>query len=291
MITDFRIPSPEQSVVLDWTNKVQISLSIKRDDLIHPIISGNKWRKLKGHLQVGISNDYDTICTFGGAYSNHLVAVAAAGAILHKKTIGFVRSFNPSIQNPLLSLCKMFGMRIEMTHPNEYNQKKHKVGLQNQQLFIPEGGAGKDGINGVKDIITELQHQYNHIIVACGTGTTVAGLTIASEHLPTQIHGIQVLKGEHYILQEIKEKYGVINTIIHENYHFGGYAKTNGELLEFMQDFTAQTGILLDPIYTGKMMYAIRDLAEKRTFKPNDKILAIHTGGLTGWLGKMGIKI
>lgn len=287
MIPDFRLPSPEQSIDLDWTRKAQIALYIKRDDLIHPIISGNKWRKLKGHLQAHFTDDYHTLCTFGGPYSNHLVAVAAAGAILQKKTIGYVRSYDSNIQNPLLQLCKIYGMQIVITHPTAYNQKTHTIGLHDYQLFIPEGGAGLNGTIGIKDIVKELNQSYDHILVACGTGTTVAGLVMATEHLPTQIHGIQVLKGENYITQEIKDKYNVANAFIHEDYHFGGYAKTTNELLEFIKDFTSQTGILLDPIYTGKMMYAIRNLAQKRIFKPNEKVLAIHTGGLTGWVGKI----
>lgn len=287
-ISACRLPSLEHRVLVDWATANEIELFIKRDDLIHPIISGNKWRKLKGHLNHFTPTDYDEICTYGGAFSNHLVATAAACAWLKIPCLGKIRSHQNPLQNPILDLCQLYGMRLEFLTPNIYTEEKETSGIFERILHIPEGGAGTLGTIGTQEIITELEQTYDHVFVACGTGTTLAGMAKAMDNNATQLHGIQVLKGEKYIQQVLAQDYQITQVQFHDNYHFGGYAKTPPELIHFVKDFAQQTGILLDPVYTGKMLYAIRDLALQNHFSKNQKILAIHTGGLTGWIGKWG---
>lgn len=287
-IPECRIPSLEHRVLIDWATAAEIELFIKRDDLIHPIISGNKWRKLKGHLNHFSPSDYDQICTYGGAFSNHLVATAAACASLQIPCIGKIRSYQNTLQNPILDLCQLYGMRLEFLIPNIYTNEKEISGISERILYIPEGGAGALGTIGTQEIITELEQTYDHVFVASGTGTTLAGMAKAMDHNATQLHGIQILKGEKYIQKVLAQNYQITQVHFHDNYHFGGYAKTTPELIHFVKDFAQQTGILLDPIYTGKMLFAIRDLALQNHFPKNQKILAIHTGGLTGWVGKWG---
>jgi 1-aminocyclopropane-1-carboxylate deaminase len=266
------------------------SVFVKRDDMIDPYISGNKWRKLKYILKdvklIGKSH----LVTFGGAYSNHLVATAAAAARNNLKATAFVRGEN--VENEMLLLCKLFGMNLIFTDRESYRNKAliFDTHFKNDEnaYFIDEGGACEEAVIGCSEIITELPGNYDHIFCAAGTGTTAAGLLrgINQHQLKTKLHVIPVLKGGEFIKNEIaKYENGLDNLILHTDYHFGGYAKTNNELLEFMKDFIAKTGILIDPIYTAKMFYAINDLMGKNHFKKDTKILAIHTGGLLGILG------
>lgn len=264
---------------------------VKRDDMIDPYISGNKWRKLKYILKDAKLIGKSHLVTFGGAYSNHLVATAAAAARNNLKATAFVRGEN--INNEMLLLCKLFGMNLIFTDRESYRNKKllFNTHFKNDKnaYFIDEGGASEEAVIGCTEIITELPEHYDHIFCAAGTGTTAAGLLrgINQQQLKTKLHVIPVLKGGQFIKHEIaKYEKDLNNLILHTDYHFGGYAKTNNELLKFMKDFIAKTGILIDPIYTAKMFYAIDDLISKNHFKKDAKILAIHTGGLLGILGK-----
>lgn len=259
--------------------------------MIDPYISGNKWRKLKYILKdvklIGKSH----LVTFGGAYSNHLVATAAAAARNNLKATAFVRGEN--VENEMLLLCKLFGMNLIFTDRESYRNKAliFDTHFKNDEntYFIDEGGACEEAVIGCSEIITELPENYDHIFCAAGTGTTAAGLLrgINQHQLKTKLHVIPVLKGGEFIKNEIAQYENDLSKLqLHTDYHFGGYAKTNNELLEFMKDFIAKTGILIDPIYTAKMFYAINDLMGKNHFKKDAKILAIHTGGLLGILGK-----
>ncbi|TJZ53355.1 pyridoxal-phosphate dependent enzyme [Sphingobacterium olei] len=283
--------SPEEELFLPLFKEKQVRVFVKRDDLIHPFISGNKWRKLKYALISAKENKQDTLVTFGGAWSNHLLATACAGAMFGFNTIGFVRG--ESVSNPVLAMCKLYGMELVFVTRTEY---KHKTDLFHQRfengsnaLFIDEGGYGTHGMKGCSEIITELKQNYNHIFCAAGTGTTLAGLAkgIADHQLDnTTLHGIPVLKGGDFIEEEMKNLNAPINQLIlHTTYHFGGYAKTAPELFHFIQEFVSKTGIMVEPIYTGKLFYALQDLVQKETFLANEKILILHTGGLTGFLG------
>ncbi|WP_316805519.1 1-aminocyclopropane-1-carboxylate deaminase/D-cysteine desulfhydrase [Pedobacter nototheniae] len=266
------------------------NLFVKRDDLIDPYISGNKWRKLKYIIHKLLSEQKSHIVTFGGAYSNHLLATAAAASKLNLKSTAFVRG--ETVNNEMLMLCKLFGMKLIFTDRESY---KNKTGLFNTHFgndetayFINEGGAAAEAIQGCAEIIEELPVAYDHIFCAAGTGTTAAGLLkgIQQNNLKTKLHIIPVLKGGDFIKDEI-EKYVSIseNLVLHADYHFGGYAKTTPELIEFIKVFTAHTGLLIDPVYTAKMFFSIIDLQQKNVIDADAKILAVHTGGLLGILG------
>ena len=283
------IPSPVSEISTNWTREHGVKIFLKRDDLIHPIISGNKWRKLSGILANHDSSNYESITTFGGAYSNHLLAVAAVCSILKIKCKAIVRGEPPRELNPVLKMCKMYGMNLEFISRDKYSNIKRKVGVFKRSLFIPEGGACIDGTVGCSEILKEDNlSNIDQIFVPCGTGTTLAGMAnyLDSKNSKTLLSGIQVLKGEGYIANEIIDQYGILGVNVYDQFHLGGYAKTNDKLVAFIQDFMKQTGVVLDPIYNGKMMFAIKKLLEKGRIERGQNILAIHTGGITGWFGK-----
>ncbi|GAB2983136.1 pyridoxal-phosphate dependent enzyme [Mucilaginibacter puniceus] len=267
-----------------------LTVFIKRDDLIHPIISGNKWRKLKYILKKAQAANKSHLITFGGAYSNHLLATAAAAAKFGFKATGIVRG--EEVENDTLFLCRLHGMNLIFVDRDSYrdNQalfKKH-FGDDAAAFFIDEGGASAEGAKGCSELVTELTQQYDHIFCACGTGTTAAGIIngIHKHNYPAVFNAVPVLKNGGFIKDEI-------NTLLvtpaayqlHTDYHFGGYGKTTPELITFIKNFIATTGILIEPVYTGKMLYAVYNLAAKQYFKPGSRILAIHSGGIWGLLG------
>jgi 1-aminocyclopropane-1-carboxylate deaminase len=263
---------------------------MKRDDMIHPLISGNKWRKLKYVLQKARDEDKTHLVTFGGAYSNHLLATAAAAAKFGFSATGFVRG--EEVQNDTLFMCRLHGMELIFTDRDSYRDKPalftQYFGDDTTAFFIDEGGASPEAAKGCSELIAELTEPYNHIFCACGTGTTAAGLIngIGQHQLNTRFNAIPVFKNGSFIKDEI-DKYLIapVEYDLHLDYHFGGYAKTNPELISFIKTFVAKTGILIEPVYTAKMLYAIYDLAGKDHFQPGSRVLAIHTGGLLGLLG------
>jgi 1-aminocyclopropane-1-carboxylate deaminase len=262
---------------------------VKRDDQIDPYISGNKWRKLKYILADAGLNNRKHLVTFGGAYSNHLVATASAAARAGFKATAFVRG--EQVNNEMLLLCRLFGMDLKFTDRESYRNKKQlfvqHFGQDAQAYFIDEGGAGKEAVKGCAELIGELPEDVDHVFCAAGTGTTAAGLLqgIQQRGLKTKLHVVPVLKGN-FIIDEIKKYVGVTDQlIVHEDYHFGGYAKTTPELLTFMKQFIARHGMLIDPVYTAKLFYAIEDLARNHVIDKDEKVMAIHTGGLLGIWG------
>lgn len=277
-----------------WNHKVftekKLNVFIKRDDLIHPLISGNKWRKLKYVLQEAHRQQKSHLVTFGGAFSNHLLATAAAGARFGFKTTGFVRG--EEVQNNTLFLCRLHGMNLIFTDRESYKNKpelfKRHFDNDKQAYFIDEGGASPEAVKGCSELVNELPITYNHIFCACGTGSTAAGIITGLQHQQAQsiFHAIPVFKNGGFIRQEID---GYLNTSadykLHTAYHFGGYAKTTHELINFVKEFVSSTGILIEPIYTAKMLYAILALAGQNYFEPQSNILAIHSGGVFGLLG------
>ncbi|SDE26964.1 1-aminocyclopropane-1-carboxylate deaminase/D-cysteine desulfhydrase [Pedobacter soli] len=278
--------SPVQKIAFTPFNH----LSVKRDDLIDPYISGNKWRKLKYILAKARAENKTQLVTFGGAYSNHLVATAAAAARSGLKATAFVRG--EMVKNEMLLLCSLFGMELIFTDRESYRNKhqlfENHFANNAEAYFIDEGGASAEATFGCAEIIGELTETYDHIFCAAGTGTTATGLLkgIQQQQLPAKLHVVPVLKGGGFIAEEIA-RYTTINKqlALHLDYHFGGYAKTTPELIHFIKTFTGQTGLLLDPVYTAKMFYAICDLEKKGQIHRNDRILAIHTGGLMGLFG------
>lgn len=285
-----QLPSPVQQIHLPMFQQKGLEVFVKRDDLIHPLISGNKWRKLKYILQEAQKADKNHLVTFGGAFSNHLLATAAVAQTYGLKASAVVRG--EKVANHVLSQCKKLGMQLFFTDRESYRDKpalfqKYFSGDE-QAFFIDEGGASLRALPGCAEMLDELDQSFDHIFCAAGTGTTAAGIYsgIKDKFLDSRLHIVPVLKHGEFIKTEI-EKYLPIDTqlSVHTSFHFGGYAKVNDELLRFIISYHRQTGILLDPIYTGKMVFALHQLAENDLFKSGSKILWIHSGGLQGLLG------
>lgn len=274
-----------------------VSLTIKREDLLHPIISGNKYRKLKYNLQEAKAQQKDTLLTFGGAFSNHIAAVAGAGKEYGFKTIGIIRGeelVDKVVENPTLSYSKQCGMELIFVPRALYREKDtidffdtieqlkpFRGKLQKEVYMIPEGGTNELAIKGCEEILTEEDATFDYVCVCVGTGGTISGL-INSAKAKQKILGFSALKGN-FLKDEIEKLTpNKNNWQLITDYHFGGYGKINDELISFINQFKQVTSIPLDPIYTGKMLYGIIDLTQKGYFEPNSKILAIHTGGLQG---------
>jgi len=287
---ELEIFSPVHQINHHLFHERGLEVFIKRDDLIHPLISGNKWRKLKYVLIKAREEQKDHLVTFGGAFSNHLLATAAAAARFGFKSTGIVRG--DEVENDTLFLCRMHGMQLIFTDRASYRDKQalfeKYFGADAGTLFIDEGGASEEGAKGCSELVGELKEDYDHLFCACGTGTTAAGVIngLKQYGCNTLLHAIPVLKNGSFIQQEINRYLKQEAAFeLHTEYHFGGYAKTTPELVHFVKQFVASTGILIEPIYTGKMLYALFDLAQKGFFKPGNRILALHTGGIWGLMG------
>lgn len=290
MNIDLEFVSPVHQINNKLFAEKGIEVFLKRDDLIHPIISGNKWRKLKYILKKAVSENKTHLVTFGGAYSNHLLATAAAAATFGLKATGMVRG--EEVNNDTLFLCRLHGMELLFTDRESYRDKPafflKYFGDNTEAFFIDEGGACADGAKGCSELLDELTETYDHIFCACGTGTTAAGIIngIQRLHLPTLFNAVPVLKNGGFIKQEIDGfLIAPAHYMLHTEYHFGGYGKTTPELINFVKQFVAATGILIEPVYTGKMLYALYSLAANNYFMPGSRILAIHSGGIWGLLG------
>ena len=279
-----------QKIEIDLPNKIE--LFIKREDLIHPYISGNKYRKLKYNLLEAKEQKHTTLLTFGGAYSNHILAVAAAGKEYNFKTIGVIRGneLNFTNLNATLSMAKNFGMSFYFVDRETYRNKNSKEFLNflknkfNDFYLLPEGGTNNLAILGCEEILTPQDKEYfTHICCAVGTGGTISGIINSSFQNQT-ILGFSALK-ENFLLNDIRKFAKKDNFKIINDYHFGGYAKINSELIEFMNWFYNTTKIPLDPIYTAKMVFGIINLIKNEYFNTNSKILLIHTGGLQAIAG------
>ena len=265
------------------------SLFLKREDLLHPIVSGNKFRKLKYILKKTISNKIPVIATFGGAFSNHLSATAAAGKKLGLKTIGFVRGEewkNKIMKSSTLSFCHSQDMKLVCLSRKAYSKKESSFEvIQTLRKFpkfrlIPEGGTEPLGVKGCSEILNSKDLEFDIICSSLGSGGTIAGLIKASSN-DQKILGFNALINPS--ISEVISTYTTKNNWeINSDYTFGGFAKTPRKLIEFMNSFYDKYRIPLDPIYTGKMLFAIFELIKKNKWKRGTKILAIHTGGLQG---------
>ncbi|MFC4738916.1 1-aminocyclopropane-1-carboxylate deaminase/D-cysteine desulfhydrase [Flavobacterium ponti] len=273
-------------------NNSNVELYIKREDLIHPLISGNKYRKLKYNLIEAKNENHSTLLTFGGAFSNHILAVASAGFENNFKTIGVIRGeelFDKIEQNPTLKKAKELGMQFKFVSREDFRNKNNKdflEGLKAQfgELYLlPEGGTNQLAIKGCEEILTKEDKMFTHVCCSIGTGGTISGI-INSSFSGQQIVGFPSLKGD-FISNEISNFVQKSNWNIISDYHFGGYGKITDELIRFINDFNSKSNIPLDPIYTGKMMFGIYDLIKNEYFPKGSKILAIHTGGLQGIKG------
>ncbi|MFV8364509.1 1-aminocyclopropane-1-carboxylate deaminase/D-cysteine desulfhydrase [Flavobacterium sp. ZT3P35] len=274
-----------------------ISVAIKREDLIHPFVSGNKFRKLKYNLLEAKKEKYETLLTFGGAFSNHIAAVAYAGKENGFKTIGIIRGEelqDKITENPTLLFAQNCGMQFEFISREEYRSKNETSFFENlKQQFgafylIPEGGTNALAIMGCQEILTPEDAEFDYICCSIGTGGTISG--IINSVLPHQkVLGFPALKGD-FLKDEIRNFVHNDNWELMNEYHFGGYAKVNPVLIEFINQFYAENKIPLDPIYTGKMVFGVLDLIQKNYFRAGSKILLIHTGGLQGIQG-MNMKL
>ena len=291
------IPVPTIEIDSSLFGIGKVSLFVKREDLLHPFVSGNKFRKLKYNLLEAQKLQLDTVLTFGGAFSNHIVATAVAAHEMGLKSIGIIRGeevAGKTHQNPTLTLAKKYGMRLYFVTREDYRLKteqKFLTGLKLQLgLFylIPEGGSNSLAVKGCEEILTKADSSFDHICVSVGTGGTIAGIVEASKK-SQKVLGFSALKGT-FQTSEIKNYSDKRNFEITDTYCFGGYGKIDTDLVRFMNDFKRKTQIPLDPVYTGKMMYGIHDLIKKGYFNENSRILAVHTGGLQGVAG-MNIKL
>lgn len=286
---DFSTYSPVEELKLPLFEKKKVTVKVKRDDMMHPFISGNKWRKLKHTLKDAQEKQKTKLVTFGGAWSNHLLATACAGAKFGFQTKAFIRG--EEVNNPVLAMCKIFGMELRFVDRTTYRNKEsifshHET--ENEAYFIDEGGRSALGMLGCSELMAELDEDFDHVVLACGTGTTLAGISKGcQQYMPNcKTHGIPVLKGGNFLYDDISALGIDLNAYsLHLDYHFGGYAKSTPTLTSFIKEVSSTTGVLLETIYTGKAFYGLCDLVENDYFAPGQKILFIHTGGLTGLLG------
>lgn len=277
------------NIKLDFSNQLNCEIFIKPEYKIHPFVSGNKYRKLKYNLIEAKNQNQTNLLTFGGAFSNHIAAVAAAGKEFNFNTIGIIRGEElvDKIQaNPTLKYAQDCGMVFKFVTREEYRTKSSKD-FKNRLhdefgdfYLIPEGGTNELAIKGCEEILTTADADFDYICCAVGTGGTISGL-INSSAPRQRILGFPSLKGN-FLKEEIAKFATKNNWSLIEEYHFGGYAKINLELISFINAFKANYNIPLDPIYTGKMLFGIFDLMNKGYFPKGSKILAIHTGGLQG---------
>ncbi|MEB8345751.1 pyridoxal-phosphate dependent enzyme [Flavobacteriaceae bacterium KMM 6898] len=281
-----------QQVELPILQEKRVTLFMKREDLIHPYISGNKFRKLTYNLSEAKRMGFDTLLTFGGAYSNHIAASAYAGKEQGLNTIGIIRGEELADnwqENPTLLWAKEQGMEFKFIPRQRYRTKESPEFLQQLKeefgsfYSIPEGGANALAVKGCEEILMENDTTFDVICASVGTGGTIAGL-INSAGSHQKVIGFPALKGD-FLRKDICKFAQRENWILESGYHFGGYGKVTGELIDFMNDFKSKTSIPLDPVYTGKMLFGILDLVRKDYFEPNTKILAIHSGGLQGIAG------
>lgn len=266
------------------TNGVQ--LDVLRLDLLHPVVSGNKWFKLRYYLEDAKKNGKKNIATFGGPYSNHIVATAFAAREAGLKSIGYIRGEEPAAYSPGLLDAMAYGMQLEFLDRNGYAEKARNTVAEEDTYLIPEGGYGIKGAEGAATIVTTADtRSYNHILCACGTGTMLAGL-IRGAHPGQQVTGISVLKNNFSIQQEVEalltEEDHAKHFQVSHDYHFGGYAKHPGPLLDFMKSLWEKEQLPTDIVYTSKLLYAAIDLQKKGCFTQPGKVLIIHSGGLQG---------
>ena len=269
-----------------------ISVTIKREDLIHSVVSGNKFRKLKYNLLQAKTENKKTLLTFGGAFSNHIAAVAFAARENGFKSIGIIRG--EEIQdkigsNPTLQFAQECGMQLEFVSREAYRLKHESSFLEELKLkfgdfyLIPEGGTNELAVKGCEEILTDEDHEFDYICCAVGTGGTISGI-INSALSYQKVLGFPALKGD-FLQDEICIFVQNKNWKLINDYHFGGYGKVNEELIAFINDFYNTNQIPLDPVYTGKMVFGVIDMIQKNYFPAQSRILLIHTGGLQGIQG------
>lgn len=265
-----------------------IAIDMLRLDEVHPVVSGNKWYKLKENIKATLAEGKEGLLTFGGAYSNHLVATAAAAHSFGMQSVGLVRGLYAA-ENPTKTLvdCVAYGMKLIFVSKEEYSKKEEKEYLNSWQeqfpnyYIVPEGGANQYGRQGVAQLAELISKEYTHICVSVGTGTTMAGV-IDGVGAATQVLGYAPMKGGAYLKEVIGNWVNTNNWQLFDDWHFGGFGKHSQELVDFMNTFYTSNKVPLDMVYTGKMMYGVKKQLELGYFPTSAKVLAIHTGGLQG---------
>lgn len=282
------IPDPRIQVLQpDWYFPYVQEVAMLRLDEVHPVVSGNKWYKLKHNISHAIQHGYKTILTFGGGYSNHLVATAAAAKESGLKSIGVVRGVYDHV-TPTLIACEEYGMQLEFVSQDEYDRKDDEVWLKQLSdkygnvFIIPEGGANEWGREGAAVIASFIPAGYTHVCISVGTGTTLEGIrSVLPEQ--TEVFGYVPMKGGSYLTDEISKHVPTNNNwLLFDEWHFGGFGKRSDGLLAFMNEFYTTNHIPLDMVYTAKMMYGVQSQMKAGVFPPDARILCIHTGGLQG---------
>lgn len=285
-------PSPLARIDTPLPRHHGVELWVKRDDLLHPVISGNKWRKLKYVLDDALAMSADTLVSMGGAYSNHLHALAYAGQCLGLRTVGLVRGEQPAASNPTLDDLRAWGMRLQFVPRTEYRElRQHKrwdslPGRAPGEYWLPEGGAAALALRGVGEIVQEIDLPYDYLCTACGTGTTLAGLVSAAP-VGTTVLGFAALKGAEFLHGEVAALLRATPGAqcawsVNGDFHCGGFGRVTPALHEFVRSFEIATGIPVEPIYTGKLFFGLDALLRQGYFPPGTRIVALHTGGLQG---------
>ena len=295
------IEPPLEDVEFSNFSKHRIRLKILRLDRMNSEVGGNKIFKLKYNIEKILKLGSPIVVSFGGAYSNHLRALAAAGRIYSFKTHGFVRGEIVRPLNPILKFCDQQGMELHAISREDYRSKSSEnfiSGLRSKFgdcYILPEGGSNKEALLGCSEIpqfIPQVsQSKLRYIILPCGTGLTLAGIVLGGSRLErTKVIGFSVLKAPGYLYREVTNylaltksrspNEGLISWQIEDDYHCGGYAKTNARLLEFVDNFMRETNLPIEPVYTGKMFYGLSQLLDRGAVPPDVEVVAIHTGGL-----------
>ena len=286
--------SVTQKVKLPNSNN-EMEVYLQREDLIHPFVNGNKYYKLKYNLQKAKDENFNTLLTFGGAFSNHIYAVSAAAKLFNFKSIGIIRGEEYKPLNPTLQFAVNNGMELHYVNRTTYRKRtdskfREEIAKQFGKVYIiPEGGTNELALKGAAEILNNISIDYDFVCSPVGSGGTLAGLICGLKDTKEAI-GFSALKGGEYLSETIKQLLPPTikqcnNWTINDHYHFGGFAKINKELIEFMELFNIENKITLEPLYTGKMMFGINDLIAKEFFSKGSKIIAIHTGGLQGLNG------
>jgi 1-aminocyclopropane-1-carboxylate deaminase len=277
---------PLQKISNELLDFHQLNLFILRLDLVHPFICGNKWYKLKYNLEEAKRQGKNTLVTFGGAYSNHIVATAAAGEEFGFKTIGIIRGEELNEDdNSVLHFAKECGMQLRFVSREEYRMKDPSTALwvTGDYYVLPEGGTNEFAVKGCSEILPLIDIPFDYICCAVGTGGTIAGI-ISSLKENQKAIGFSVLKEGEFLKDDIAKLLNCQiveqNWTLETDHHFGGYAKKNEGLLNFISDFKSNHNIPLDFVYTGKMMFGIFDLVKENYFQKGATVIAVHTGGL-----------
>lgn len=284
------LPSPIIQLHSEVFSQKKVEVFVKREDLIHPEIMGNKWRKLKYNLEEARKLGCKRLVTMGGAFSNHIAATAAAAELYGFKSKGIIRGNELSPDsNVTLKTAHKKGMELQFVNRDEFREfRSETIAHRDGDYWLPEGGTNALALRGVSELIDEIDLEYDVIVTPVGTGGTMAGL-LKGLRGQKRIYGFSALKGT-FIRQEfnklcLENEVNYLNYELITDYHFGGYGKINQDLKGFIHSFKQEFGFLLDPVYTGKMFFGVCEKVKNNQIAPTTRLLLLHTGGLQGIQG------